>query len=162
MPRADAGEDPHRCKRPMASFGLPAAVARPVGKKELEGSEEAKFERTKEWARLRRKKVWDESTVQEWSAVAERARQRKKKDPNYTIHMGRLFGICVQKGAELPPGDKRQKYKYRVVFQGNQVVTQNWEVALFQDLGSSPATMEAGKYVAVSYTHLTLPTNREV
>ena len=107
MPRADAGEDPHRCKRPMASFGLPAAVARPVGKKELEGSEEAKFERTKEWARLKRKKVWDESTVQEWSAVAERARQRKKKDPNYTIHMGRLFGICVQKGAELPDGDKR-------------------------------------------------------
>ena len=67
----------------------------------------------------------------------------KKKDPNYTIHMGRLFGICVQKGAELPPGDKRQKYKYRVVFQGNQVVTQNWEVAPFQDLGSSPATMVA-------------------
>ena len=61
--------------------------------------------------------------------------------------MGRLFGLCVQKGAELPDGDKRKKFKYRVVFQGNQVVTQNWEVALFQDLGSSPATMEAGKYV---------------
>ena len=50
--------------------------------------------------------------------------------------MGRLFGLCVQKGAELPDGDKRKKFKYRVVFQGNQVVTQNWEVALFQDLGS--------------------------
>ena len=86
MPRADAGEDPHRCKRPMASFGLPAAVARPVGKKELEGSEEAKFERTKEWARLRRKKVWDESTVQEWSAVAERARQRKERSELHHSH----------------------------------------------------------------------------
>ena len=37
--------------------------------------------------------------------------------------------------------------KYRVVFQGNNVVTQNWETALFQDLGSSPASMEAGKAV---------------
>ena len=47
----------------------------------------------------------------------------------------------------MPDGDKSKKFKYRLVFQGNQVVTQNWEVALFQDLGSSPATMEAGKYV---------------
>ena len=91
--------------------------------------------------------MWDESTVREWGAVSREARKRKEKDPNYTIHMGRLFGLCVQKGAELPDGDKRKKFKYRVVFQGNQVVTQNWEVALFQDLGSSPATMEAGKYV---------------
>ena len=37
--------------------------------------------------------------------------------------------------------------KYRVVFQGNKVKTLNWEAALFQDLGSSPASMEAGKYV---------------
>ena len=34
-----------------------------------------------------------------------------------------------------------------LVFQGNNVVTQNWETALFQDLGSSPASMEAGKAV---------------
>ena len=36
MPRADAGEDVHRCKRPMATFGMPAAVARPVNRKEME------------------------------------------------------------------------------------------------------------------------------
>ena len=59
--------------------------------------------------------------------------------------MGRLFGIMVQKGSELKDGDERKKYKYRVVFQGNNVVNQNWETALFQNLGSSPATMEAGK-----------------
>ena len=59
--------------------------------------------------------------------------------------MGRLFGLMVQKGSELNDNDKRKKYKYRVVFQGNNVVNQNWETALFQNLGSSPATMEAGK-----------------
>ena len=59
--------------------------------------------------------------------------------------MGRLFGIMVLKGSELPESDPRRKYKHRVVFQGNNVVNQNWEAALFQDLGSSPASMEAGK-----------------
>ena len=63
------------------------------------------------------------------------------------MHMGRLFGIMVEKAAELPVGDPRRKYKYRVVFQGNQVVTQNWEAAIFQSLGSSPSNMEAGKAV---------------
>jgi len=59
--------------------------------------------------------------------------------------MGRLFGICVLKGSELKENDPRRKYKYRVVFQGNNVINQNWEAAIFQDLGSAPASMEAGK-----------------
>ena len=32
-----------------------------------------------------------------------------------------------------------------MVFQGNRVKDQNWDVALFQDLGSNPATMEAAR-----------------
>ena len=40
---------------------------------------------------------------------------------------------------------QHRKFKYRVVFQGNQVIDQNWETALFQDLGSSRASMEASK-----------------
>ena len=31
------------------------------------------------------------------------------------------------------------------MFQGDRVVNQNYEVALFQDLGSSPATLEASR-----------------
>ena len=38
--------------------------------------------------------------------------------------MGIVFGIMVLKGAELPEGDKRRKYKYRVVFQGNNIINQ--------------------------------------
>ena len=47
--------------------------------------------------------------------------------------------------SQLNDNDKRKKYKYRVVFQGNNVVNESWETALFQNMGSSPATMEAGK-----------------
>ena len=53
----------------------------------------------------------------------------------------------VQKGSELPDDDVRNTLKYRVVFQGNNVVDQNWEAALFQVFGSSPASTEAGKAV---------------
>ena len=49
------------------------------------------------------------------------------------------------KGSELPDGDERNKYKYRVVFQGNRVVDQNMDEAQFQDLGSAPATVEASR-----------------
>ena len=122
------------------TFGLPACVARPVGKKEIEANEDAKKARSAEWKRLWERGVWDVEVIRDWDEVSNEARSQNKE-----VHMGRLFGIMVQKGSELKDGDERKKYKYRVVFQGNNVVNQNWETALFQNLGSSPATMEAGK-----------------
>ena len=44
----------------MATFGMPAAVARPVNRKEMEKEPEALKQRDIEWERLRRKKVWDD------------------------------------------------------------------------------------------------------
>jgi hypothetical protein len=96
----------------------------------------------KEWTRLLSEGVWDMKEVRNWSDLARDARVKSK-----TIHLGRIFGIMVEKNHELDIKDPSRKMKYRVVFQGNNVVTQNWEAALFQDLGSSPASMEAGKAV---------------
>jgi len=94
----------------------------------------------KEWDRLRQKNVWDESCPREWDDV-----RREADAGGYTVHMGWLFGICVEKNAELEPDDPNRKFKGRVVFQGNRVIDQNYDAAIFQDLGSSPATMEASK-----------------
>ena len=58
-----------------------------------------------------------------------------------------MFEICVEKGSELPIGHELRKFKGRTVFQGNNVRDENSDVALFNELGSSPATMEAGKAV---------------
>ena len=58
-----------------------------------------------------------------------------------------MFEICVEKGSELPQGHKLRKFKGRTRFQGNYVRDENADVALFSQLGSSPATMEAGKFV---------------
>jgi hypothetical protein len=61
------------------------------------------------------------------------------------VHFGWLFGICGEKNSELPDNDPLRKMKGRVVFQGNRVVNQSWETALFNDMRSSPATMEGSR-----------------
>ena len=120
----------HRNKDQMPLY--PACVARPVSKPEMFSEPDAVQAMKKEWGRLWEKKVWDHDGVREWSDVAREAAQQGRE-----IHMGRLFGLCVQKGSELPDGDERKKYKYRVVFGGNNILDQTWEQAVFQSLGSS-------------------------
>ena len=97
-----------------------------------------------EWGKLKKRKVWDDSVVMEWADKARNARNSGHK-----IHLGRAFGICVEKHPELPEDHPDRKYKYRVVFQGNQVVDESWEAAVFRDLGSSPASQQAGKFADV-------------
>ena len=134
------GKEPHRSKLDASLQFLNACVARPVTKKEYKGNQEAEDAESAEWARLIDRGVWSYAKVRNWSSIASEARCTGK-----VVHLGRVFGIMVEKGAELEKGDKRRKFKYRVVFQGNNVVDQNWETAIFQDLGSSPASMEASK-----------------
>ena len=63
----------------------------------------------------------------------------------YIVHMGYLFGICVEKNVEFDAS--LRKFKGRVVIQGHQAYDQNHKCAFFQDLGSSPATLQAAKAV---------------
>ena len=56
-----------------------------------------------------------------------------------------MFGIVVERNYELDKTDKRRKYKGRAVFQGNNVKDEEGNWAIFQELGSSPATMEAAR-----------------
>ena len=95
----------------------------------------------KEWSNLENKKVWRWETLVERDDVIKAARD----DPHgeKEVHFGYLFGIMVEKGTEVPEGDPRRYFKYRVVFQGSNVKDQNWDVALFNEMASTPATMEA-------------------
>ena len=93
--------------------------------------------------------MWDEKLVKNWADLA-----REARIDNRTIHMGRFFGIMVEKNHELSKDDEHRKFKYRVVFQGNNVCTQGFESAIFQDLGSSPASMEASKNIRTFALHL--------
>ena len=50
------------------------------------------------------------------------------------------MSAMVEKGSEFEVGDPR-----RIVFQGNRVKDQNWQVALFNEVASAPATLEASR-----------------
>ena len=67
------------------------------------------------------------------------------RNTGVTLHLGHLAGICVEKNSQLPEGHPLRKFKGRVVFLGDQVRNQDFEAAIFQDLGSAPATMEASR-----------------
>ena len=95
-----------------------------------------------EWDKLRKAKCWDESDVQEWDDLAKATRAA-----GTTVHVGRIFEICVEKGAELNNGDPGRKFKGRVVYQGNIVKDENYDMAIFSDLSSAPSSMEAAKAV---------------
>ena len=71
--------------------------------------------------------------ARDWSDVANEAKRTNK-----TIHVGRVFEICVEKGSELPESDPGRKFKGRSVFQGNNVRDQNWNWAEFKNYHLPP------------------------
>ena len=117
-----------------------ASVARLVSKDEIASNPKAKAALDKEWDNLRNKGVWDEKRVRECRDIVAEARRNGQ-----TVHLGRIFEACYEKGSELPESDPRRKFKGRTVFQGNNVRDENSDHALFNELGSSPASMEAAK-----------------
>ena len=119
-------------------------AARPVSKDETKEDvdEECSKAVKDEWGKLKRWSVFDFKTVQSWRDAAQDARRHGR-----TEHMVRAFGVVVQKNYELPQDGERRKMKYRIVLQGNNVHTANWETACFEDAASSPYSMEVGKAV---------------
>ena len=139
LPRLDKGtlrKQKHREKLPIRNIPFNACVARPVVGKEKLNNPKAKEALDKEWSRLRQIPTWDEDGVREWSEVQKLPGQQ---------HVGAVFDICVEKNSELDISNPSRKYKGRVVFQGNKVFDQNWDVAMFNEMSSCPATMQAAK-----------------
>jgi len=61
------------------------------------------------------------------------------------VHIGALHELCMEKGSELPKGEPGRKYKGRAVFLGDRVRDQQGRIAVFEEMSSSPAALEAGK-----------------
>jgi hypothetical protein len=140
-------DDATRMHRPKTTPPTPfsACVARPVTKKEIAAPPKTQEACAKEWTRLHAIGCWDESCVRKWRSEASEAKQSGTK-----VHIGRVFLICVEKNADSPKDNPARTLKGRVVFEGSYVRGESWDIALFHDLSSCPATMEAAK-VADAY-----------
>lgn len=78
-------------------------IARDVSKSEMRAHKEALLAQEKEWRKLWDQKVWGETVVRSWNQIAIEARRTGKY-----IHLGKLFGICVENWSELPDGVSRK------------------------------------------------------
>ena len=121
-----------------------ALVAKVPSPKEIAASPAAQAAMDKEWKKLVDKGCWVEKKVREFESVASEAKKNNQK-----VHFGNVFEIGSLKGAELKQGDPNRNYKGRSVFQGNKVLDENADHALFAEMSSSPASMEAGKILDV-------------
>ena len=103
----------------------------------------------KEWNRLRDmpwpdgkgKGTWNENKVVEAAEVRKRANKPGAKP----VHFSRICELLYEKNAELEEDDELRKMKGRAVLLGNQIFDQGFDWAEFQELSSSPPSMEAAR-----------------
>ena len=62
------------------------------------------------------------------------------------VHMASARGIIVEKHSQLTEDNPKRKRKGCGVVLGNQIKNEASDAALFQDLGNSPATIEASRW----------------
>ena len=119
-----------------------ALVTRVLTKKELDLSPKAQEALWAEFTKQSDKRTWIIEKVNEWRSVCKDAEMR-----GVVVHVARIFGIASVKGDELPEEHPEHKHKGRIVLQGNNVQDQHNHAAIFQELSSSPAGIEAAKIV---------------
>ena len=96
----------------------------------------------KEWEKLEKIPAWDLTKVRRKSQALDEARTKGIK-----VHFASLMDICHSKKAELEA--KHQKYKGRVVLQGDIVKDDSGSYAVFTEQGSSASQMTAAKVMDI-------------
>ena len=125
----------HRPLRGVALGLFTAMVTRIIPTSSPEAQGEGCFKALlEETMKLRSRTVWDESLVEEWSAV-------RQQDP--IASCGRVFSILGEKNAERHAPEGEREYKARIVFAGIAIQTASGVAPheLFQDVSSAPAAM---------------------
>ena len=111
-------------------------VTRLLSRKEMLGSQKALDAVAKEARGLESKGTWDLSSVIDREELINDVRKR-----NHPIHVGKLMSICSEKFAEL--SEDQRVLKGRVVYRGDDTRDEYGAAAVFQDLQSNPASIQA-------------------
>ena len=130
------GDVEHRCQLPLAM------VAKLIPSNMVDKTKGGREAIEKEWNALAKRECRVVENAEEWNKVKQKANREGR-----TIHLGSMLELLYQKGSELPEDDKGRKLKGRVVFLGDRVKDQYGAAAVFEELASSPAGMEASKFV---------------
>ena len=128
---------------PPASPGddvLPAAVTRQLPCNEVLSREDAFQAIRKEFQGIASMGTWDWDSVAEESSVKRDALNRGE-----TIHLADLLAICSEKHVELEPAYRQ--LKGRVCYRGDAARTESGNIALYQTLSASPASIVAANAI---------------
>ena len=85
---------------------------------------------------LRSDQTWDDETACDADELT-----RQSKILSKDIKVAELLILCGIKHAELD--ESKQKYKGRIVYRGETVMTQNGDIVLFTEVSTSPTTIIA-------------------
>ena len=113
-------------------------VHEPIAIKDAIKIPDAKKALDVEWTKLNKQRVWELETVREYSEVKSLALQEGR-----VVNFGRVYPLCFMKHAEQSL--ENWKLKGRVVFQGNNVHTQEGLTAVFSEAATSACRHTTGK-----------------
>lgn len=139
MPCIPSGEaKEHRKKVNSQQLPFPAAVSRPVSRKEMLENPEALKRMRDEWNGLTEQGTVEFGTVKnplifEYDSIRNESRTNREE-----IHFGRVHGIMVEKHWQLPKEDPRRKLKGRAVLVGNKVTNRG---CILSRLGKFPSNI---------------------
>ena len=121
----------------------PAAVTRQLPRSEVLSREDAIAAIKKEFDGIGAMGTWDLGSVEEEESVKKRA-----IESGQTIHLADLLAICSEKHVELEP--KYRSLKGRVCYRGDQARNEKGNLALYQTMSASPASITAANAI-ISY-----------
>ena len=119
---------------------FPAAVTRQLPRAEVIARPDALQAIRKEFDGIANMGTWDWDSVDEEYNV-----KRRAIDNNETIHLADLLAICSEKHVELEPAFRQ--LKGRVCYRGDAAKTESGNIALYQTLSASPASIVAANAV---------------
>ena len=115
------------------AFGL---VTRALSRQEWISNPKALEAIQKESEGLRANQTWEDETACDADELIRQSKVLSKE-----IKVAELLILCGIKHAELDV--TKQKYKGRIVYRGDKVLTQNGDIVLFTEVSTSPTTMIA-------------------
>ena len=118
----------------------PAAVTRQLPRSEVLSRADAIAAIKKEFDGIGDMGTWDLGSVEEEETVKRRAIEHGQ-----TIHLADLLAICSEKNVELEP--KFRTLKGRVCYRGDAAKTAKGNVALYQTMSASPASITAANAI---------------
>ena len=124
----------------LADDAVPGMVTRQLPRAEVLSRPDALDAIRKEFDGISQMGTWDLKSVQEEEEV-----RRIAISENETIHLADLLAICSEKHVELEP--KFRSLKGRVCYRGDAARTAKGEIALYQTLSASPASIVAANAI---------------